>query len=673
MNTRTLLTFAICSIFIQTVNAQEADVPPADPALLTNQHQFQLGSLSDPQVSPEGEWIAYTVTRQNLEEDKSLSRIWIVPAWGGEPVAMTAEEESSSHPRWSPDGRYLAYLSARNDGKTQVWSLFRQGGEAVQLTDTAQSVNTFEWSPDSDRMLLLLQDPKPEELAEKEEGENYKQKTPPPWVIDRQQFKTDYVGYLDRRRTHIYILDLETRDITQVTAGDYDDSQPAWSPQGDRIAFTSNRSEPDPDDNYNNDIWVVNADGSGSLVQVTTNPGNDDNPSWSPDGQSITHTSWTDVQAMLYGTAHLAVSSANGGQSRILTAELDRMISKPLFSPDGKKIWFILEDSGERNLARIGHSGGKIDRLVRGENIVTDFSFGADGTRAVLVSSPHQPSEIFQFAGGKLAQRTFTNADTLAGLNLGEVTRVRFNSRDGTEIEGFLVKPSGFIEGQRYPTILKIHGGPQGQFDYSFHFEAQLYAANGYLVVMPNPRGSTGYGQAFCLAIWQDWGGPDFEDVMAAVDDAIERGWADPERLGVTGWSYGGILTNHVITKTDRFKAATSGASETLYVVNYAHDQYQRWWYKEFGNPWEPEARALLESISPFNKLDKVVTPTLVLGGDKDWNVPIINSEQLYLALRRLGVETQLVVYPDEHHGNFKPTHRKDLYERYLNWFGERL
>ena len=221
--------------------------------------------------------------------------------------------------------------------------------------------------------------------------------------------------------------------------------------------------------------------------------------------------------------------------------------------------------------------------------------------------------------------------------------------------------------------ILDIHGGPQAQDDFGFSFDGQLWAANGYLVVKPNFRGSTGYGYEHCVAIWHDWGGPDFLDVMAAVDDAIERGWADPERMGVMGWSYGGMLTNHVITKTDRFKAAATGASATLYAVNYGHDMYIRWWEQELGFPWVPENRALYEKMSPFNRVDQVTTPTLILGGEIDWNVPIINSEQLYLALKRLGVETQLIVYPGEYHGIDTPSHAKDLYQRYLDWFGERL
>ena len=333
----------------------------------------------------------------------------------------------------------------------------------------------------------------------------------------------------------------------------------------------------------------------------------------------------------------------------------------------------MLEDSGEQNLARINPDGGKIERLVSGKNVVQDFTSGRNGELAVLLSNPHLPSEVFLLSKGNLKQKTFTNQKLLEKLQLGDVVEVSFNSKDGTEIEGFIIKPPDFTEGKRYPAILNIHGGPQSQYDFSFQFEAQLYAANGYLVVHPNPRGSTGYGQEFCLGIWQDWGGPDYDDVMAAVDDAIERGWADPDRLGVGGWSYGGILTNHVITKTDRFKAAITGASEVLYVANYGHDMYQRWWEHELGLPWEPEARARYERISPFNKVDRVVTPTLIVGGEKDWNVPILNSEQLYMALKRLGVETELVVYPGEYHGISTPSYIKDLYQRYLKWFGGHL
>ena len=230
----------------------------AEPRPLEVDDYFRIGRVADPQMSPDGDWIAYTVRTSDLEEDESNTRIWMVPSTGGEARPLTGEKVSSSSPRWSPDGKYLAFLSARDEGKTQVWTLFREGGESVQLTDTAQDVSSFEWAPDSKRLVLVLKDPKPEELEAHEKGDEYEEKTPPPWVVTRQQFKMDYVGYLDSRRDHLYVFDLATKEKTQITSGDFDDSQPSWSPDGTRIAFTANRTG-NPDANYNTDIWVVSA------------------------------------------------------------------------------------------------------------------------------------------------------------------------------------------------------------------------------------------------------------------------------------------------------------------------------------------------------------------------------------------------------------------------------
>jgi dipeptidyl aminopeptidase/acylaminoacyl peptidase len=252
-------------------------------------------------------------------------------------------------------------------------------------------------------------------------------------------------------------------------------------------------------------------------------------------------------------------------------------------------------------------------------------------------------------------------------IRLGETEEIHFKSHDGLEIEGFITKPPSFNPASRYPTLLFIHGGPVLQYSYSFDFEAQLFAANGYVVVRTNPRGSSGYGRDFCFALYQGDGEKDYRDVLAGVDHAIELGYSDPDRLGVGGYSYGGILTNYIITQTDRFKGAVSGAGTGLALANYGHDMYQRWWESEFGLPWE--SRELWDSTSAFNHIQNVTTPTLFAGGEKDWNVPVQNSEQLYQALRRRGVTTQLVVYPGEHHGGWTMPHQKDYLERRLAWY----
>lgn len=629
--------------------------------LITAEDFFELREVRNPVVSPDGDWVAYTVEETSLEENSSETRIWMVATEGGDPLPMTGAGTSASSPAWSPDGRYLSFLASRNDGETQVWVLDRRGGEAVQLTEVEQGVSGYVWSPDASRLALLIRDA--EEETEGEEDE------PQPWVIDRLQFKRDYAGYLDRRRTHLYVLDLASKALTQLTDGDFDDSQPVWSPDGERLAFTSNRTA-EPDSNSNRDIWVVSANASNpgaELLQITTNPGSDSSPAWSPDGNTITYVTVTEPELIWYATGHLAVAPATGGPARVLTSRLDRNVSSPRFAENNDDILFILEDSGERHLASIDRSGENFQRLISGNISLRDFSINDDDEVATLIGTASQPTEIFFGQGRDLEQLTFTNQAFLNQVQLSEVENITFNSGDGTEIEGFIYKPPGFDPQLQYPTLLRIHGGPVSQYDFNFNFDAQLFAANGYVVLMTNPRGSSGYGQDFSRQLWAAWGVKDFEDVMAGVDYVLEQGYADPQRLGVGGWSYGGILTNYVITKSDRFAAAITGASEVLYRSNYGHDHYQLQWETELGLPWETPEN--WERISPFNDVANIVTPTLIMGGEHDWNVPILNSEQLYQALKRLGRETQLVVYPDEHHGIQRPSFILDRYERYLGWY----
>ena len=650
------------------ITGQESKPAESSPGLLTIDDYFKLKRVSGPQISPEGDWIAYTVTETDFKKDKSETRVWMIPTKGGEPLPMTGKGSSASSPRWSPDGKYLSFTASRNDGKTQVWVLDRRGGEARQLTEVKQGISGYSWSPDGKNLLLSIRDPKPEDL----DKEKKKEKKPEPWVIDRLQFKRDNIGYLDDRHTHLYVYNIAAKSLTQITSGEYDERQAVWSPDGTRIAFVSNRTK-DPDANGNTDIWIVGADNpdkGNTLIQATKNPGSDSSPAWSPDGRFLTYSTNIEPEIIWYATTHLAVIPAEGGEPRILTKELDRNVSSPRFAQDGKSIYFLLEDSAERHLARIDIQGKKsISRPVAGQRSVRGYVLGNNDLIALQISEPHLPTEIFVAKGEDLRRLTHANDPLISKLKLAAVENVQFPSKDGTEVEGFIFKPIGFQDGMRYPTLLRIHGGPVAQYDFSFNFEAQLFAANGYVVVITNPRGSSGYGQDYSLGIYRSWGVKDFEDVMAGVDYAIEEGYSDPDRLGVGGWSYGGILTNYVITQTGRFKAAITGASEVLFRSNYGHDHYQYQWEKELGLPWKNAE--LWEKLSPFNKVENIMTPTLIMGGEKDWNVPILNSEQLYQALRRLGRTTQLVVYPGQHHGIRLPTFQKDRYERYLKWYGK--
>jgi dipeptidyl aminopeptidase/acylaminoacyl peptidase len=631
---------------------------------------FALRSVGAPVVSPDGAWIAYTVGRTSLEDERSYTRVYMVAATGGEPLALTLAGQSAGSPEWSPDGRYITFTASRDDDETQVWALDRRGGEGFPLTDVKQGISGYRWSPDGTRLLLAIRDPE-------DEGEDEKANEPPdPWIVDRLQFKRDNVGYLTGdRHTHLYVFEVESKELRQLTTGRWDESLGEWSPDGTRIAFASNRTE-DPDANDDTDIWIVSADltePTDSPRRVTANPGADGSPEWSPDGRSIAYTTVIRPDLIWYATRHLAVISVDGGEPRLLTTSLDRNVSDPRFSDDGHWIWFELEDSGERHVARIKPDGTELERPVSGALAAGSFDWDG-GTFAAVVSTLDRPREIYRVDGAEdgsadLVRLTEHNDDFLDQVEVAKTRNVHFRSADGTEVEGFVTLPPDYVEGRRYPTLLRIHGGPVSQFDHSFNFESQLFAANGYLVVRANPRGSSGYGQDFSAALWADWGTPDFQDVMAAVDYAIEQGWADSDRLGVGGWSYGGILTNYVITQTHRFKGAITGASEVLYAANYGHDHYQRQWEAELGLPWEGDNRATWERLSPFNKVAEIDTPTLIMGGEDDWNVPILNSEQLYQALRRRGVDTQLVVYPGQSHSISVPSYQVDRYERYLEWY----
>jgi dipeptidyl aminopeptidase/acylaminoacyl peptidase len=650
---------------------------------ITIDDYFQIRAVSDPQLSSDGQFATYTVKTRLLKEDKNEDRIWMVPTKGGDALPLTAAGVSSSHARWSPDGQSIAFLSARDEGKTQLWLLPRHGGEAERLTDTPQNVEDFAWSPDSRRFVVVLRDASPEELeAAKEKKDKAtekkeKPKTQKPWVIDRLQFKLDEIGYLDRRRTHLYVFDITARSLRQVTSGDYDDAEPAWSPDGKLLAFTSNRSKPDPDASYDINIWVVaadNTDKGSHLTQITTNPGPDTAPAWSPDGKWITYVTQLEPRIFDYATKHIAIAPSTGGEARLLTLFLDRNSTEPRFTPDGKSVYFIADTDGTQQLCELPASMaqgsfqmGNFVCTIHDRLMVNDYALAKTGDIIAQVATIDRPDELFTIPSGKLTQITHTNDALMSQLKLSHGEYVHFKSEDGTTVYGYLYKPLNYVQGKKYPTILRPHGGPVWAYYAEFDHLPQLYAANGYVVLFPNPRGSTGYGQKYAQAIWADWGNKDFQDDMAMVDYAIEQGIADPAKLGVGGWSYGGISTDFIIAQTNRFKAAISGAGSAFFAGLYGHDEYQRDYYAELGRPWEN--KAVWEKVSPFYRVENITTPTLFMGGEIDWNVPILGSEQMYQALKQLGRSTELVVYPGEYHEFKTPSHLKDRLERYLAWY----
>jgi dipeptidyl aminopeptidase/acylaminoacyl peptidase len=624
-----------------------------------------MKQVSEIAVSPDGAFLAYTVSHYDLDTDGSKSAVWMQTTAGSEPVRMTTADSAAWSPQWSPDNRYLAVLSDRKDGRTQVWLLDRRGGDALQLTEFRQGVRSYEWSPDGTRMLLIVQDPSPADLDEVPLA------NPRPHVIDRIQFKQDYVGYLDDRRTHVHVIDIADRGVRQVTFGDYDDSQASWSPDGRHIVFVSNRTE-QPDLNRNTDLWRVDAARErASPERLTSAPYADSNPVYSPDGRHIAYTSSVSAGLPVYAIPQLAILDIATGVSRLVESLAEVQALNIRYSADGRSILAVTEDRGEQPLVRVDAASGATERIIAGEDVVTEFDTARDGRLFAVVSRPRRPAEIYRVEEQGLQPFTAVNRELLAGVQIGTVEKHGYTVEDGTVLDTFVVFPPGYEKGGRYPAVLHIHGGPWAQWDWRFNSESQMFAAQGYVVVMPNPRGSWGYGQAFTEALVGDWGGIDFGDVMAAMDFAIDQGWVDGDRMATYGWSYGGFLTNMIITRTDRFKAAISGAGETLVAANYGHDEWQLLWEEEFGLPWLEENRQRWDRISPFYSLHKVTTPTLIVCGEEDWNMPVLNSEQLYQVLKRRGVPTQLVVYPGEHHSLSVPSYERDLYERYLAWLNK--
>jgi dipeptidyl aminopeptidase/acylaminoacyl peptidase len=636
-----------------------------------------IREVMDPQVSPEGNWVAYTVRTLDMKEDKRNSHIWMTSWDGSRSVQLTSSKDSESTPRWSPDGQYLAFMSGRGDeGEIdQLWLMNRAGGEAQRITEFKGGVNDFAWSPDSKRLALIVKDPDPDAPDPKDKDKD--KKTPKPIVVDRFQFKQDEIGYLTNRRQHLYLLDLATRKAEPLTSGNYDELQPSWSPDGLAIAFVSKRG-PDPDRANNYDIYLIEPRVGATARQLTTFKGADSDPdwestlAWSPDSKSIAYIQGGAPELIYYAVHQLAVIPAAGGQARLLASVLDRNMTHPAWSADGSSIYFVLEDNRSEHLARVSASGGSVERIVAGQRVVGAIDVSPAGKLAFLSSTPNEPAEVFALEGREARRLTHQNDELLSKLKLSALEEVSFKSKDGTAINGFVVKPPDYQPGKRYPTILRIHGGPVSQFDNSFFFEWQILAARGYVVVAANPRGSSGRGEAFSKAIWADWGNKDAQDVLAAVDYAVAQGLADPARLGVGGWSYGGMLTNYTIAQDTRFKAACSGASISNILAGYGTDQYIREYEAELGTPWS-NPTAWMKVSFPFLHADRIATPTLFLCGEKDFNVPLLNTEQMYQALKSLGRETRLVIYPGQFHDITKPTYKRDRLERYLAWYDKYL
>ena len=634
---------------------------------------FRFQDVGDPQVSPDGQWVAYTLSRVDTEADKRITDLWMVSWDGSQDIRLTyGVDASSNSPRWSPDGKYLSF-EAERPGKakgTQVWVLDRRGGEARQLTEVKGHLGAYAWSPDGKKLLLTIKaDDDTDKDTKADKKDDKKEEKPKPIVIDRYHFKQDIEGYqTGTNRNLLYLYDIDTQKLDKLTNDSaHDEGNAVWSPDGTKIAYVSNH-DPDWDRTINTDVFVVNAAPNSAPKKLTDFKGEDGGRlAWSPDSKWIAYTQGSDPKFEEYNQSQLAIVGADGTAPRILTGKLDRSVSTPRFSADRKTITVLVEDDRSEYPLAVNVDDGTTRRLLNEQGVVVTQNDAA-GHMAVIWTTDSAPGNIFAFEDGKLRKLTGHNDALLAQLKLGTTRDLNTTGKDGTEIHALLTLPPDAETGKKYPLLLRIHGGPNGQDAHSFVIERQLFAARGYAVLNVNYRGGSGRGKAYQEAIFADWGHHEVEDLLASVDEAVKQGYADPARLGVGGWSYGGILTDYTIASDTRFKAATSGAGVGNPIMLYGVDQYIHQYDTELQPPWKAQ-ETYIKLAYPLYHADRIHTPTLFMGGDKDFNVPLVGGEQMYQALRSLNVPTELIVYPGQFHGFTRPSFIRDRYQRYFDWY----
>jgi len=658
---------------------------------ITPEDYFAFEFISDPNISPDGKLVAYVVTKIDRAQNRRNSSIWMAATDGSRsPWQFTTSPQTSNSPRWSPDGKSLAFLSSRPSAdssspspaaspnptagpaaaagatseqpRNQVYVLSMNGGESKRITNLKNGVSIFRWSPDGTRLIIVSRtgpsDSRTGDGKDRSDVRHYR----------NTSYKFNDTGWFDDRRTHLWVIDVKTGSAKQITEGnDWNDSDPQWSPDGTRIAFVSNRTGKEYDENRNSDVWVINADGAGQLTKISDHDEADNQPRWSPDGKWIAFTG--EVHERDHPKIWLA--PAAGGVASVLAANgLDLIPGGLEWSNDGKSLYFETGVKGENHLFRVNLASKSVAQITSGPRAVrsVDFNF-ASGRMAYLVNDFKHLDDLYIADLNGKNERKVTNLNEALWkqLQLADLERFSYKSADDWDIDAFFVKPVGWQEGRKYPLVLSIHGGPAGQYGVDWFHEFQVYAAKGYAVLFTNPRGSTGYGQKFERGIVGEWGGKDFIDIMNGLDAALKGyPWIDQDRMGVTGGSYGGFMTNWIVGHTDRFKAAVTLRSLSNFISDdgtrdgaYGHSP-------DFGGDIF-QKMDLYWDRSPLKYVRNVKTPILILHSDNDYRVPIEQGEQWFRALKHFGVTTEIVFFPRENHNLTRTGEPKHLIES-LNW-----
>ncbi|MBI4364984.1 MAG: S9 family peptidase [Candidatus Latescibacteria bacterium] len=640
---------------------------------------FQLRFVDSIALSPDGTRVVYQVRTIASERDAYESHLWLVPVRGGEPRRLTFGEHKNGSAAWSPDGRWIAFVSDRRDKKAQIYRLSLEGGEAERLTDLDGDIGGLAWSPDGEKISFAYRAADPPEtghlpgsVAAKKAAEakaEKKEPKPPTFLhITRLHYKEDGQGFLPKSRFQIHVLDVATRETKALTSGEWDHGAPVWSPDGKWLAFAANRL---PDADYHNtvmDIWLIPAEG-GEPRNLTPEPGMAFAPAWSKDGSRIAYMGNTDEEdAWGVKNFHVWTVSPSGGSARNLTPGFDRSgldlmgtdlrdfhePTAPIWSPDDGALYFIASDQGSTHLYAVSSNGGTPRRVTSGALAL----FAVQGSRsapdlAVIRCGHMDAGTVARLdpASGAITPLAQPNRELFDALEVGEPEEFWIDAPEGHRIQCWMLKPPGADRRRKHPMVLEIHGGPRIQYGACFFHEFQVLASAGFYVLFSNPRGAQGYGEEFTRAIVQNWGGPDYEDLMRVVDEALRRyPEIDPDRLGVTGGSYGGYMTNWITGHTDRFKAAVTQRSVVTLRTLLLGGDFSDDSVPEFGDqPWRESEG--FRRMSPLTYVERIKTPLLITHSLEDHRCPIVEAEQLYTALKLMRREVEMVLFPGESHG----------------------